>query len=71
MAAWRDGLVAQGDSPSGVNAMLAAVHVYQEFCGMMQNKGKTLKCRPCVFCDAERELNRGEYFRFLNVAPEL
>ena len=68
VAAWRDSLVAKGYSPSGVNAMLAAVNGYQEFCGAPQNKAKPLKCQRRVFCDAERELDKSEYFRLLNAA---
>lgn len=70
VAAWRDSLVQKGYSASGVNAMLAAVNGYQEFCGMPQNKVKPLKCQRKVFCDAERELDKGEYFRLLNAARQ-
>ena len=68
VAAWRDSLVRQGYSAASVNAMLAAVNGYQEFCGNPQGKAKPLKCQRRVFCDAGRELSRAEYFRLLAAA---
>ena len=65
VAAWRDELVRQGYAATGVNAMLAAVNGYQEFCGNPQGKAKPLKCQRRVFCDSDRELDREEYFRLL------
>ena len=68
VAAWRDELVRQGYAVTGVNAMLAAVNGYQEFCGNPQGKAKPLKCQRRVFCDSDRELDREEYFRLLQAA---
>lgn len=68
VAAWRDELVRQGYAATGVNAMLAAVNGYQEFCGNPQGKAKPLKCQRRVFCDSDRELDREEYFRLLQAA---
>lgn len=68
LAAWRDELVRQGYAATGVNAMLAAVNGYQEFCGNPQGKAKPLKCQRRVFCDSDRELDREEYFRLLQAA---
>lgn len=65
---WRDSLVARGYSPSSVNTMLAAVNGYQEFCCNPQGKAKPLKRQRRVFCDADRELSREEYFRLLEAA---
>lgn len=70
MADWRDSLVARGYSVASVNAMLAAVNGYQEFCGNPQGKAKPLKCQHRVFCDANRELTRKEYFRLLEAARQ-
>ena len=70
VAAWRDSLVERGYSAASVNAMLAAVNGYQEFCGTPQGKAKPLKCQRRVFCDAGRELNRTEYFRLLEAARQ-
>ena len=70
VAAWRDGLAARGYSPATVNAMLAAVNGYQEFCGNPQGKAKPPKCQRRVFCDAGRELSRAEYFRLLAAARQ-
>ena len=60
VAAWRDNLVRQGYAAASVNAMLAAVNGYQEFCGNPQGKAKPLKCQRRVFCDSDRELDREE-----------
>ena len=68
VAAWRDNLVRQGYAAASVNAMLAAVNGYQEFCGNPQGKAKPLKCQRRVYCDASRELSRAEYFRLLAAA---
>lgn len=68
VAAWRDSLVARGYAASSVNAMLAAVNGYQEFCENPGGKAKPLKCQRRIFCDAGRELDRGEYFRLLETA---
>ena len=70
VAAWRDDLVRRGYSAASVNAMLAAVNGYQEFCGNPQGKAKPLKCQRRVFCDAGRELSRAEYFRLLAAARQ-
>lgn len=70
VADWRDSLVARGYSVASVNAMLAAVNGYQEFCGNPQGKAKPLKCQHRVFCDANRELTRKEYFRLLEAARQ-
>lgn len=70
VAAWRDALVAQGYAPSGINAMLAAINDYQEFCDNLQGKAKPLKRQRKVFCDPDRELSREEYFRLLNAARD-
>ena len=53
-----------------MNAMLAAVNGYQEFCGNPQGKAKPPKCQRRVFCDAGRELSRAEYFRLLAAARQ-
>ena len=52
VAAWRDSLVARGYAASSVNAMLAAVNGYQEFCENPGGKAKPLKCQRRIFCDA-------------------
>ena len=68
VAAWRDALAARGYAPASVNAMLAAVNAYQDFCGNPAGKAKPLKCQRRIFCEARRELSRAEYFRLLNAA---
>jgi len=68
IAAWRDDLIRRGYTPAGINALLAGVNLYQDFCGNPQGKAKPLKCQRRVFCDADRELDRGEYFRLLQAA---
>ena len=68
VAAWRDALAARGYAPASVNAMLAAVNAYQDFCGNPAGKAKPLKCQRRIFCEARRELSRAEYFRLLDAA---
>ena len=68
VAAWRDALAAKGYAPASVNAMLAAVNAYQDFCGNPAGKAKPLKCQRRIFCEARRELSRAEYFRLLDAA---
>ena len=68
VAAWRDALAAKGYAPASVNAMLAAVNAYQDFCNNPAGKAKPLKCQRRIFCEARRELSRAEYFRLLDAA---
>ena len=68
VAAWRDDLVRRGYAVTAVNALLAAVNRYQDFCGNPAGKARPLKCQRRVFCDADRELSRAEYFRLLQAA---
>lgn len=70
VASWRNSLVERGYAPAGINAMLAAVNDYQEFCDNPQGKAKPLKRQRKVFCDPERELSRAEYFRLLKAAQD-
>ena len=63
VAAWRDALAAKGYTPATVNSMLAAVNDYQESIDNPAGKAKPLKRQRRVFCDADRELSRAEYFR--------
>ena len=70
VAAWRDSLAARGYTPATVNAMLAAVNDYQESIGNAAGKAKPLKRQRRVFCDADRELTRAEYFRLLAAARD-
>lgn len=71
VAAWRDELVARGYAPASVNSLLAGINGYQDFCGNPQGKAKPLKRQRRIFCDAERELEREEYFRLLEAARKL
>ena len=68
VAAWRDALAAKGYAPASVNAMLAAVNAYQDFCNNPAGKARPLKCQRRIFCEARRELSRAEYFRLLDAA---
>ena len=70
VAAWRDSLAARGYSAASVNAMLAAVNGYQDFCGNPAGKAKPLKRQRRIFSDAGRELSRAEYFRLLAAARQ-
>ena len=70
VAAWRDQLSNQGYTPATVNAMLAAVNMYQESIGNPAGKAKPLKRQRRIFSDPGRELTRAEYFRLLKAARE-
>ena len=50
--------------------MLAAANDYQESIGNAAGKAKPLKRQRRVFCDADRELTRAEYFRLLAAARD-
>ena len=69
VAAWRDALAAKGYTPATVNSMLAAVNDYQESIDNPAGKAKPLKRQRRVFCDADRELSRAEYFRLPQGIP--
>ena len=70
VAAWRDSLTARGYTPATVNAMLAAVNDYQESIDNPAGKARPLKCQRRIYCDADRELSRAEYFRLLGAARD-
>lgn len=70
VAAWRDSLAAKGYTPATVNAMMAAVNVYQESIDNPAGKAKPLKRQRRIFSDPGRELSRAEYFRLLKAARE-
>ena len=70
LAAWRDDLAGRGYTPATVNAMLAAVNVYQESIDNPAGKARPLKRQRRIFADPGRELSRAEYFRLLAAARE-
>ena len=70
VAAWRDALTGRGYTAATVNALLAAVNVYQQSIGNPAGKAKPLKRQRRVYCDAGRELTRAEYFRLVTAARD-
>lgn len=65
---FQDWLIHREYSPATVNAMLAAVNMYQECIDNPGGKAKPLKRQRRIFADPDRELSRAEYFRLLNAA---
>ncbi len=65
---WRDDLVAKGYAPVSVNAMLAAVNGYFIFRNRRDCCARPLRVQRRAFCDANRELGRGEYLRLVQAA---
>ncbi len=68
VAAWRDGLTAQGYAPTTVNSMVASVNALLRFLGWEDCRVKALRLQRRVFRDQSRELTREEYDRLLAAA---
>ena len=68
VAAWRDGLTAQGYAPVTINSMVAAVNALLRFLGREDCRVKALRLQRRVFRDQSRELTRAEYDRLLAAA---
>lgn len=69
-AAWRDYLLAQGQTPVTVNAKLSALNSLFRFLGWEDCRVRFLKIQRRVFRDASRELHREEYTRLLAAAQQ-
>lgn len=69
-AAWRDYLLAQGQTPVTVNAKLSALNSLFRFLGWEDCRVRFLKIQRRVFRDASRELRREEYTRLLAAAQQ-
>ena len=65
---WRNQLLSRGYAAVSVNSMLAAVNGYFVFRRRRDCCARPLKVQRRAFCDAKRELNRGEYLRLLKTA---
>ncbi len=70
VAAWRDGLTAQGRAPATVNSKVAAVNALLRFLGWENCQVKALRLQRRVFRDQSRELTRQEYDRLLAAAGD-
>ena len=68
---WKAHLLENGQSPSTVNAKLAAVNGLSRFMGWDNCRVKFLKLQKPVFRDASRELTGTEYRRLLEAASHL
>ncbi len=68
VAAWRDGLAAQGYAPATVNSMVASVNALLRFLGWEDCRVRALRLQRRVFRDQSRELTREEYDRLLAAA---
>lgn len=64
---WKEQL-AEKYAASSVNTMLAAMNGFLGFCGWQDLKVKPLKIQRFMFCDADKELTKDEYFRLVNAA---
>ena len=70
VAAWRDGLMAQGYDPTAVNSMVAAVNSLLRFLGWEECRVKALRLQRRMFRDQSRELTWEEYGRLPEAALE-
>lgn len=57
-------------APASVNTMLAAMNSLLDFCGWTDLKVKPLKIQKSMFCDAGKELTKGEYIRLIRAAEQ-
>lgn len=64
---WKEHLI-QNYAPTTVNSMLAAVNSFLTFMGWRELSVRPLKIQKSLFCEAEKELTRDEYFRLVNAA---
>ena len=55
-------------APSSVNAAIASLNHFFDFCGVCELKLKTIKLQRQVFAPSENELTKLEYQRLLNAA---
>lgn len=55
---------------SSVNSILAAVNHFLEFVGQGDCKVKQVRVQRKLFCQQEKELSKGEYFRLVNAAQK-
>lgn len=66
---WKEHLIANY-ATSSVNTMLAAVNGFLSFMGWLDLKVKPIKIQRQIFCSADKELNRAEYFRLVEAAKK-
>lgn len=64
---WKEHLTGRYVAAS-INTMLAAVNTFLEFTGWTDCKVRPLKIQQNLFCQAEKELTRGEYLRLVQAA---
>ncbi len=65
---YKQDLVQKGYSPTSVNSMLASVNAWLRFTGQEQMKARQLKIQRALYCPAEKELSRREYFALVQTA---
>lgn len=64
---WKEELT-EKYAPASVNAMLAAVNSFLDYCGWNDSKVKPLRIQKEIFCREERELTKEEYLRLVQTA---
>ncbi len=70
ITAWKIHLCGLGRAVITVNAALAALHSYLEYCGRRDCRVKYLKRQQRLFRDSSRELDKTEYKRLVNAAKQ-
>lgn len=68
--AWRTKLLADNYAPATINSMLAAANCLFNVLGWRECRIKALRIQKRLFRSNERNLNREEYFRLIEVAYE-
>lgn len=64
---WKEKLM-EKYAPASVNAMLAAVNSFLDYCGWNDSKVKPLRIQKEIFSREEQELTREEYLRLIQTA---
>lgn len=61
-------LISQGYAVRSINSILASINSLLSFLELESCKVKNMRTQHKVYCDAERELNKKEYFRLVKAA---
>ena len=67
---YKQHLLAKEYRPASINSMLASVNAWLRFVGKEHLKVRQLKLQRAIYCDAEKELTRQEYFALVRAAKE-
>ena len=66
--AWKQDLLERGYAVRSINSMLASVNSLLSYLGWSDCRVKILRIQRRAYCEAEKELTKGEYMRLLEAA---